>query len=170
MSGGLSKLLKSENPQKSRINKVNANYSMYDQLGNSSKGFSPEKGEKKHSQLVQHLQNNQNPKYSSTGQNYPSAKIQSGKSQGLHQTGNKSFDGHHSSIQSNSMLAQKQGAPNSTMKQGQNSNAQAYDELKKRLLNEYKKLCTNKKSFDEQVRERYKSLKQRSASGKKTSS
>jgi len=40
-----------------------------------------------------------------------------------------------------------------------NSNAQAYDELKKRLLNEYKKLCTNKKSFDEQVRERYKSLK-----------
>eukprot|EP00349_Pseudokeronopsis_sp_Brazil_P012037 CAMPEP_0202980440 /NCGR_PEP_ID=MMETSP1396-20130829/86370_1 /ASSEMBLY_ACC=CAM_ASM_000872 /TAXON_ID= /ORGANISM="Pseudokeronopsis sp., Strain Brazil" /LENGTH=31 /DNA_ID= /DNA_START= /DNA_END= /DNA_ORIENTATION= len=28
-------------------------------------------------------------------------------------------------------------------------NAQAYDELKRRLLNEYKKLCTNKKSFDD---------------------
>jgi len=57
------------------------------------------------------------------------------------------------------MLANKQ-PPSQTMLPSQNnSNAQAYDELKKRLLNEYKKLCTNKKSFDEQVRERYKSLK-----------
>jgi hypothetical protein len=32
---------------------------------------------------------------------------------------------------------------------GNQTNAQAYDELKRRLLNEYKKLCTNKKSFDE---------------------
>lgn len=45
---------------------------------------------------------------------------------------------------------------------------QAYEELKKRLLNEYKKLTTNKKTFDEQVREKYKSLKQRAVSGKKT--
>ena len=44
MSGGLSKLLKSD-AQKSRITKVNANYSMYDQMGNAngSNGFSPEK-------------------------------------------------------------------------------------------------------------------------------
>jgi hypothetical protein len=50
-----------------------------------------------------------------------------------------------------------------------NGNIQAYDELKRRLLNEYKKLTSNKKSFDDQVRERYKSLKQRAASGKKSS-
>ena len=48
-------------------------------------------------------------------------------------------------------------------------NPSAYDELKRRLLNEYKKLCQNKKSFDEQVRERYKNIKQRAASGKKPS-
>lgn len=47
-------------------------------------------------------------------------------------------------------------------------NGQAYDELKKRLLNEYKKLCTSKKNYDEQVRDRYKNLKQRSNSGKKS--
>lgn len=45
---------------------------------------------------------------------------------------------------------------------------QAYDELKRRLLNEYKKLTSSKKSFDDQVRERYKSMKQRGVSGKKT--
>ena len=45
---------------------------------------------------------------------------------------------------------------------------QAYDELKRRLLNEYKKLTSNKKSFDDQVREKYKNLKQRTVSGKKT--
>jgi len=43
-------------------------------------------------------------------------------------------------------------------------NSHAYDELKRRLLNEYKKLCTNKKSFDDQVRERYKSMKDRQGS------
>lgn len=47
---------------------------------------------------------------------------------------------------------------------------QAYDELKKRLLNEYKKLTTGKKTFDEQVREKYKNLKQRAVSGKKNQS
>jgi hypothetical protein len=50
------------------------------------------------------------------------------------------------------------------------SNLQAYDELKKRLLSEYKKLTTGKKTFDEQVREKYKNLKQRAVSGKKSSS
>lgn len=44
MSGGLSKLLKNDNgPGKSRINKVNANYSMYDKMASSSTGFSPDK-------------------------------------------------------------------------------------------------------------------------------
>lgn len=47
-------------------------------------------------------------------------------------------------------------------------NSHAYDELKKRLLNEYKKLCTNKKSFDDQVRERYKSMKERQGSSGNT--
>ena len=47
------------------------------------------------------------------------------------------------------------------------SNIQAYDELKKRLLSEYKKLTSGKKSFDEQVREKYQNLKQRAVSGKK---
>ena len=36
-----------------------------------------------------------------------------------------------------------------------NSNNVAYDDLKKRLLNEYKKLCSSKKNFDDQVRDRY---------------
>jgi hypothetical protein len=40
--------------------------------------------------------------------------------------------------------------------------------LKKRLLTEYKKLTSGKKSFDDQVREKYKNLKQRAVSGKKT--
>lgn len=63
-------------------------------------------------------------------------------------------------------------APNSSLiidkKLVDPSNIQAYDELKKRLLSEYKKLTTGKKSFDEQVREKYKNLKQRAVSGKKT--
>jgi hypothetical protein len=42
--------------------------------------------------------------------------------------------------------------------------------LKKRLLSEYKKLTSGKKTFDDQVREKYKSLKQRTVSGKKTQS
>jgi hypothetical protein len=50
------------------------------------------------------------------------------------------------------------------------SNLQAYDELKKRLLSEYKKLTSGKKSFDEQVREKYKNLKQRTVSGTKKQS
>lgn len=50
---------------------------------------------------------------------------------------------------------------------GEPSNIQAYDELKKRLLSEYKKLTSGKKSFDEQVREKYKNLKQRAVSGTK---
>ena len=40
-----------------------------------------------------------------------------------------------------------------------NPNGQAYDELKRRLLTEYKKLCSTKKTFDDQVRERYKNIK-----------
>jgi len=36
-------------------------------------------------------------------------------------------------------------------------------------LSEYKKLTSGKKSFDEQVREKYKNLKQRAVSGKKAS-
>ena len=52
----------------------------------------------------------------------------------------------------------------------QQSSAQAYDELKKRLLNEYKKMANSKKSFDDSVREKYKNLKQRTASGKKSAS
>jgi hypothetical protein len=59
-----------------------------------------------------------------------------------------------------SQTQEKKGTPDQNM--------QAYEELKKRLLNEYKKLTTNKKTFDEQVREKYKSLKQRAVSGKKT--
>ena len=47
------------------------------------------------------------------------------------------------------------------------TSAQAYDELKKRLLSEYKKMSNNKKGFDEQVREKYKNIKQRAVSGKK---
>lgn len=44
-------------------------------------------------------------------------------------------------------------------KKGEGSNLQAYDELKKRLLSEYKKLTSGKKTFDDQVREKYKNLK-----------
>jgi hypothetical protein len=52
---------------------------------------------------------------------------------------------------------------------GSKGTSSTYEELKRRLLSEYKKLCTNKKSFDDQVREKYKNIKQRASSGKKTS-
>jgi molybdenum-dependent DNA-binding transcriptional regulator ModE len=52
---------------------------------------------------------------------------------------------------------------------GSKGTSSSYEELKRRLLGEYKKLCTNKKSFDDQVREKYKNIKQRASSGKKVS-
>lgn len=147
---------------------------------------SPEKGDSK---LVSNSQKLQQPSLQNHYQTTQTQQAmgQSGKTQ------NKSFDNQHQLYQNqqtpliqnsqkllgagNSIVqsssANTNSAANINKQQSNNSqtthNAQAYDELKRRLLNEYKKLCSNKKSFDEQVRERYKNIKERSTSGKKSS-
>eukprot|EP00347_Sterkiella_histriomuscorum_P010654 403375442 len=179
LSGGLQKI-KNES-HRSRINKMNQNYSMYEKFGQSAGaqgGFSPDKnaqlsnnvGSKNSIAPPQNFTQYQNQQIAQGYSNPPPKSAQQ----------NKSFDA-HSKINMNQPTTQQQLLQQ--QKQNQSllvhdkkqplqapGNIQAYDELKRRLLNEYKKLTTNKKSFDDQVRERYKNMKQRAASGKKNPS
>eukprot|EP00351_Strombidinopsis_sp_SopsisLIS2011_P000268 CAMPEP_0116875186 /NCGR_PEP_ID=MMETSP0463-20121206/6989_1 /TAXON_ID=181622 /ORGANISM="Strombidinopsis sp, Strain SopsisLIS2011" /LENGTH=114 /DNA_ID=CAMNT_0004520261 /DNA_START=495 /DNA_END=839 /DNA_ORIENTATION=+ len=66
------------------------------------------------------------------------------------------LNSHHSHKTNNKVATSNQngssGVPPSGMlnhNSATNSNNVAYDDLKKRLLNEYKKLCSSKKNFDD---------------------